>query len=518
MPVYEILDIGTLGGDEAQGLDINDRGEVTGEAATATGTSHAFVYRDGEMIDLGNLKADRYGAGASSGAAINNKGEVAGRAENEEGLRHAVLYTNESAIDLGTLGGAYSEGHAINEAGQVTGIAFTPGVSQYHAFLYSTASGLQDLGTLGDSYSTGDHINDAGDVAGIYQLQYDIHAYLHTQGSMVDLSPGLSSYISPSGVALNSAGHVVGTYRIDDTTRSFIYRGSGIADVGTLGGAIAAAVALNDSDQVTGDSTITDTGASHAFLWSTDGIMNDLGTLGGDFSNGTSINGSGQVTGQAATETDLYHPFVYLNGEMIDLGLPGEGVQGVGTAINALGQVTGIYQVRSGDRYQPFYSRGFIATPISLLFSKLQGKASAVGPGTILRATIRRAARYYDRSDAERTCSTLKAFELETSLLSYRRKWRDEMTKLAADARSLMTSVGCNTTEDNAKQLSKSAAETTTTTTTAAVAVRRALTSEEKEQALQWYREHFGIGTNGIFVNGRFEARPRTATQIQNEF
>ena len=497
MPVYEILDIGTLGGNESQGLDINDMGEVTGNASTPDGTPHAFIYREGEMTDLGNLKADRYGSGASNGVAINNKGEVTGEAVNDEGLRHAVLYTKGSALDLGTPDGAFSEGHDINEAGQVTGIAFIPSISEYHAFLYSATAGLKDLGTLGDSYSTGDHINDAGEVVGIYQLQFVTHAYLHTQGSMVDLFPGVSSFVSPAGVALNSSGHVIGTFRTNNNTRSFLYREGGIVDLGILGGVNAFAAALNDSDQVTGDSTIA-SGAAHAFLWSGEDGMEDLGTLGGAFSNGTAINGSGQVTGQAMVATGLYHPFVYSQGKMIDLGLPGEGLQGSGTAINALGQVTGIYQVRSGDSSRPFYSRGFVATPISLLFSKLQTKAGVVGPGTILRDTVRLASWYYDRADANKMCATLRAFEIQTSLLSYNQKWRDSMKKLSADARSIMSITACDSAAYNSGQSLKTAAGIGT------LAAQKSFTSEQREQALQWYRQRFGIGTNGVFINGRF--------------
>ena len=50
-------------------------------------------------------------------------------------------------------------------------------------------------------------------------------------------------------------------------------------DLGTLGGIISAALAVNEASQVVGDA-FTATGATHAFLWE-NGVMTDLGTLGG---------------------------------------------------------------------------------------------------------------------------------------------------------------------------------------------------------------------------------------------
>ena len=53
-----------------------------------------------------------------------------------------ILY---SVTNLGTLGGEYSFGTGINNAGQVAGASATPTL---HAFLYTNGQ-MQDLGTLG---------------------------------------------------------------------------------------------------------------------------------------------------------------------------------------------------------------------------------------------------------------------------------------------------------------------------------------------------------------------------------
>ena len=63
--------------------------------------------------------------------------------------------------------------------------------------------------------------------------------------------------------------------------------------------------------------------ASHAFLW--DGTtMQDLGTLGGSYSGGLAINASGQVTGIATTASDaVTHAFLWDGTTMQDLGTLG---------------------------------------------------------------------------------------------------------------------------------------------------------------------------------------------------
>jgi len=487
LPRYQVLDIGTLGGSEATAMDINDRGEVTGEASRADGSKHAFIYADGSMVDLGTLQADRYGAGRSSGADINNRGEIVGQSVTQDGYSHAVLYSNGAATDLGTLGGITSNGYALNEAGQVAGVSFPVGNNDYHAFLYSPGTGMRDLGTLGDSYSTGDGINDAGEVAGIYQFEFDTHAYLYTQGSLVDLIPGVSSYLSPTSTIINSAGHVTGTYRID-TTRSFIYRDGNMVDLGALGGDSSFAYAINDADEVVGDST-TPSGFAHAFLWSA-GTMADLGTLGGDYSNAFAVNRSSQVTGQALAANGHNHPFVYTEGEMIDLGLPTGGTDGFGSAINAAGQIAGTYMVPAQNTFPPYALRGFVATPIPLLYAKLAEKAGTTTPGILLQYSVRLAQHSYDASDLKGTCLLLTAFDVQAGLIAYDKRYTAKMKELIAGARAIKTAVGCS-------DQSGSAAPSQVASQSLALS-----TAPADAAASEWYRNRFGIAANGVLTAG----------------
>jgi probable HAF family extracellular repeat protein len=211
---------------------INSSGRVAGYANTLSGDDHAFRYTGtpgagGAKQDLGTL-----GGQFSAAYAINDAGQVTGQADTAfnggNGARHAFRYTGTpgsggAMADLGTLnGGGYSFGYAINNAGQVTGYSETPGITfgnhNPHAFRYTGTPGaggaMADLGTLGGPFSYGYGINDAGQVVGeAYTPTLDLHAFRYTGtpgsgGAMVDLGTLGGSISHASGI--NDAGFVVG--------------------------------------------------------------------------------------------------------------------------------------------------------------------------------------------------------------------------------------------------------------------------------------------------------------------
>jgi probable HAF family extracellular repeat protein len=80
-------DLGTLGGNNSQAFDVNNRGQVVGWAETAAGGSEAFLWQNGTMTGLHSLAG--HGGQAQ---AINNRGQVVGTSAAADGFFHAVLW------------------------------------------------------------------------------------------------------------------------------------------------------------------------------------------------------------------------------------------------------------------------------------------------------------------------------------------------------------------------------------------------------------------------------------------
>jgi probable HAF family extracellular repeat protein len=89
--------------------------------------------------------------------------------------------------DLGTLSGTYSQGHSINDSGQVVGNSSTSVGNR--AFLYS-GGGMTNLGTLGTgTESNALAINNSGQVAGWSYITgtFQQRAFLYSGGTMTNL-------------------------------------------------------------------------------------------------------------------------------------------------------------------------------------------------------------------------------------------------------------------------------------------------------------------------------------------
>jgi probable HAF family extracellular repeat protein len=250
---YAVTDLGTLGGNYGQALDINEAGQVVGYAATADGTNHAFLWDSGTMIDLGTF------GGSSVASSIDDLGQVVGTTtDSRDGSNHVFRITpqggvwfrdsnldgrNDLMIDLGTVNGSPTD---MNNAGQAVFYSGT------RSFLWDPINGTIEL----------------------------------------EMPPGFTFIVA---IGINDAGQVTGAVHSNGPSSAFLWDAAhGV----TLLGAGSVASGINDAGQVAGAR------GDQAFLWTPDspngltGTFTDLGTFwDGNWSESTALNNVGQVVG-----------------------------------------------------------------------------------------------------------------------------------------------------------------------------------------------------------------------------
>jgi len=337
-----LTDLGTLGGSHSEALAINGRGQVAGFSTTATGERHAFFWDGGAMRDLGAFAGGTFG---TPFIALNDAGQVAFTSTVASGERHAVLWDGTTVRDLGTLGGDYSEATAINATGQVVGFSrIVAGGFDFHAVVWDRGV-PRDLGP-GRALA----INGRGQVTGFSAS----HAFLWNGTTLMDL--GTLGGGTSMGTIINGRGQVAGFSSLaSGTSHAFFWDGATMQDLGAVGrdywpgdpsSWFSNATALNGRGRVAGFSAGDFPAEELAFFW--DGTtMHSLGTLGGADSHAMAMNDRGQVVGQAALpSSSCYnydvgcHAFLWNGATMLDLGSLGSGPS-VALALNGRGQIAG---------------------------------------------------------------------------------------------------------------------------------------------------------------------------------
>ena len=332
--MYGLEDLGVVKGMEAsEPAALNSFGSVVGTAYGGEYPTCAFHY------DYLQKFIHEEGAVNSRAFGINATSMIVGDAFQVgpmEPRSHATLWKDGIPMDLGVLNGqVYSRANGINAMGQVVGYSgLQRDSTQSRAFVWSGQTGMTDIGTLGGAYAQAYAINDAGYITGASQTQgmgpmVTTHAFIYRLPTppyprfnrMVDLGVlgGLSSY----GMAINSYNHVVGYSTIttgDERVHGFLHDGAKMIDLGSLGGPgnrwgsdVSVALGVNNYDQVVGYTYLPMVNIMPiqqvAFLWSRapggGGQMVNLNTLlyreGKDYLlfSATGINDRGQIVATA---------------------------------------------------------------------------------------------------------------------------------------------------------------------------------------------------------------------------
>ncbi len=314
----KIVNLGTLGGNQSGAGAVNSGGQVAGAALNLTtdpfpnrppyldyfffgnGTeSHAVLWRDGTMQDLGTL-----GGPDSAAFFVNENGQVAGASDVDFNVNpgtggptvHPFLWENGKMLDLvagapsGMFGGTFGIAAWLNERGQVLGTMNLTGDTTWHSFIWDKGV-VTDLGTLGGINTTGQWLTNAGHVSGKSDVtaictacapdnQKQLHhPFVWKNGVMTDLGL-LHDDTAGNADSVNARDQAVGVtvpcakVNPDDSCEgpiyhSFLWENGSIVELQTLvvpGSGITlscaqcgeAAYNINDSGEIAGQAVLSD--------------------------------------------------------------------------------------------------------------------------------------------------------------------------------------------------------------------------------------------------------------------
>jgi probable HAF family extracellular repeat protein len=156
-----LVDLGTLGGRNAQAQSISEAGKIVGLAQTSSGGFHAFVKSPGKaMTDLGTLPGGTSSAAnviSGNGRYVTGFGDIAG------GETRGFVWDGVAMRVLPPLpGGHFSRGNSVNSQGVVVGTSFdadgnvhaviwhgdTPSKLAYNAAGFSRGTSIADSGVV----------------------------------------------------------------------------------------------------------------------------------------------------------------------------------------------------------------------------------------------------------------------------------------------------------------------------------------------------------------------------------
>jgi probable HAF family extracellular repeat protein len=255
-----ITDLGTFGGHQGAAAAINDRGQTVGAALDPTPDKYSsaitenFVYfvpaatqtraalwEDGDIHDLGTL-----GGNDAAAMLINERGQIAGVSYTNTTPNPATgaptlapfLWEDGRMRDLGTLGGVYGFPNWMNSRGQVVGQSDLRGDQSAHPFLSNPDGPMKDLKTLGGKNGTAFWVNDAGEVVGQADLPgsgTQLHdGFLWKHGKMIDLGTVDGDPCSRA-LSINSQGQIAGaSTNCTEYQHAFLWEHGAMVDLNML--------------------------------------------------------------------------------------------------------------------------------------------------------------------------------------------------------------------------------------------------------------------------------------------
>jgi probable HAF family extracellular repeat protein len=243
---------------------INNRGEIVGQANTASG-AHGFLYYKGDfrLIDVP-------GASGTVASGINDRGQIVGTySATSASPSQGFLLDGTTFTSIDFPGAFSTNASGINDRGDIVG-SYQDANFVFHGFLYDGRHYIT-INFPGASSTFASGINDRGDIVGSGDFG------VSTSVGFVYDGVAFASLIFPGALrngatGINNPGKIVGSYNSDPVPHpgqafhGFLFDDHHFTSIDVPGAFSTEPLGINERGQIVGDYTETSGGAEHGFV------------------------------------------------------------------------------------------------------------------------------------------------------------------------------------------------------------------------------------------------------------
>ncbi|MEE4545588.1 hypothetical protein V2S66_26930 [Streptomyces sp. V4-01] len=302
------------GAADSGAVRLNDHDQAVGYCVVS-GNQSAVLWTAGvpRVLDIGTVEANA--------TALNNLGQAVVHGWNvksgETATWNTVCLVDGASVTAvappATTAGMTFAGQAVDDHGAIAIVAGRPQSADRAGFVWRDGAVVADFTDLDGSSSFAGFegiggMNARGQVVGDYYAPYaarpGAHTFVWTDGAFTDvvgLGDGNSTVLTFGWHPVNDLGDVAGVSDLGSgVRRAFLWSGGRTRDLGTLGGATAFPVGVNNRREVAGNSALPD-GSSRAFLWRAGEMIAITPPAGYASTAAEAITEQGDVVGRATT-------------------------------------------------------------------------------------------------------------------------------------------------------------------------------------------------------------------------
>jgi uncharacterized membrane protein len=255
---FTAIDFPLFGTTGQSALAINDRGQIVGQTASASGK---YLFDRGEFTQI---TADAVGVVRG----INNRDEISGFGG--FGGKHGFLFDlhRGTGTQLDVPGANLTEAIGLNDQGEVVGDYRDATTGRFDGFLWR--SGTFNVIDFPGATGTGlQGINNRGQIVGFYNLNNnpngDTHGFLYEFGQFTTIDIKLPGALQTVPYAINDSGEIVGLYVDNQGNHGFVLKSSEVRIIDFPIASVTSTliVGVNNAGTIVG--TYAAAGVAHGF-------------------------------------------------------------------------------------------------------------------------------------------------------------------------------------------------------------------------------------------------------------